>query len=83
MTASVWPNPVTNGLFVEWSRSLALETDCILYNLLGQEVHRVRIKPTGGITEIRLAGLHLPNGMYILKWNTDSAPVVKKIILAR
>ena len=83
MTARIWPNPVTNGMFVEWGGSVTDETDCVLYNLLGQEVHRFRIKPAGERTEIRLAGLNLPNGVYILKLNTDSAPVVRKVILAR
>jgi O-glycosyl hydrolase len=83
ITASIWPNPVTDTIHIRLSDSDDCERGFVLYNVLGQQVFHENTKQSGNQMEIDLPRLNLPNGIYFLKIKAGSEQFLKKIILAR
>ncbi len=67
---SIYPNPISNHLIIELEGG---EAEFQMYNLLGQQILKVKIQNT---LDISLSKMHLSSGLYIYKL-TDSDRVLK------
>ena len=74
---SVYPNPTSGIVHLDFSRLPALGTRLQVYNQLGQTI---TIKHIDGQNSILDLSAH-PAGMYLIKVDSDGATHTKKIIL--
>ncbi|MEP1490480.1 MAG: T9SS type A sorting domain-containing protein [Algibacter sp.] len=73
---SVYPNPVENALTIEFNDNYDQETSITLYNVNAQKV--IETKPNG--EEVRLDLSKLNSGIYVLKINSKTQNLTKKIV---
>jgi len=78
-TATLFPNPIDEILFLKLTGTMVEEARLQLLNIKGQIVHDMLLPNPGTEThEIRLS--HLPQGVYIARIQTSSSLVSSRII---
>jgi hypothetical protein len=63
---TVYPNPVEHSLNITCNLPHKLSADVLIYNFMGQVVHKEVIAGTGMPQTQQLDVSHLPGGMYII-----------------
>jgi hypothetical protein len=68
---SVYPNPTTGALNIQWSNQLPGNAEVIVTDIVGREVNKsiLNINTASGQAQINLAGLE--NGIYLLTIKSD------------
>lgn len=77
-SVNVYPNPVTNYLIVDLSRSKTMTTHINLYDMVGRQVYKSSIQ--AGDMSLIINMTQLPQGNYLLKVRSDNKAINKKII---
>ncbi|MEL7021762.1 MAG: T9SS type A sorting domain-containing protein [Bacteroidota bacterium] len=67
-TVRIFPNPVTDQLYINWSSSKE-EVSIAIYDILGQLVQQQSISSG---TDIQLSTSNLSRGTYLVRWKTTS-----------
>lgn len=77
---SVYPNPASDQLFVEYNGNISESGKIILYNYIGEEIYKEKI--SGNLTVVSLSDV--PNGIYlcVLKDN-DKIKFSQKLIIIK
>src|SRR6185437_1998734 len=78
LTASVYPNPTTDKIFVSMKKPLESDGSISLYSITGKEV--LNITTPAGTTETSFSVGNLASGTYILKIQEDNGVPISKLI---
>ncbi len=77
----IFPNPVSDALFVEFDIDLIIPEQVQIYTLTGKLLYQLNIDYKSNSVELNLRELKLADGVYVLRICTKSGILVKKIIL--
>jgi len=79
---SVYPNPFSNAISINYSVPQEGSVTMALYNLIGQPVYTEQQAGSRGINTITISTLNIPSGLYFLKL-TDSNGNIKTSNLSK
>nr|NQU94379.1 T9SS type A sorting domain-containing protein [Bacteroidota bacterium] len=82
---SIYPNPFTDKLFIEFSIETGLDYTLAIYNSLGKEVAVIAESASGipGLEKYEFDSESLNNGIYFVKLITPENVIISKIICTR
>ena len=77
---NIFPNPSTSGIFtLQWPESNPGKALVEIYTATGQLVYRRSLPPEQREAQIELNGL--PDGLYILRWQSKTGYSVERFII--
>ena len=84
LTAANYPNPFNSSTTIEYTLPNDSQVQITIYNLNGEEIATIvdEVKTTG-THKCSFNGTQLASGLYLYKVKTDSAWLVKKILLIK
>ncbi len=78
---SVYPNPATDRVLVQFALANTQDVKVVMYDLTGKIVAElVNGKQNAGVYNLRFERNNLPNGLYLLKISTPEGETTQKII---
>lgn len=80
----LYPNPATNSTNIAFSLNKTQDVNIQVYNALGEKVYSMdQGKMSAGQHILPLNSAGLQSGVYIVKFNTDNASTVQKLIIQK
>ncbi len=80
---NVYPNPSGGTLYISMESSDQGQFNLRVMDLIGKQVHAAYLQMHEGINNYELNLTHLPNGMYLLNFNSGGVQHTKKITINR
>jgi hypothetical protein len=75
---SIYPNPSKGNIYIHANTKITGNADAVIYDMEGREVYRTDCPPINGYLS-----LPLPDGVYVLKYNTPDEHFEQQIIIKR
>ena len=77
----VYPNPVSNYLYIEFTLDEGSKIDCILYDMQGRTVQQLPDQQlSAGFHQTKM-GITVPDGLYMLKLSGDDKQCFVKLVV--
>ncbi|MEM1322371.1 MAG: T9SS type A sorting domain-containing protein [Bacteroidota bacterium] len=74
----LFPNPASESLTVQLEANENIEGDIVIYNVMGQLVHRTPVNTFSGLTTLEIDVNTLSSGIYLLSYRTSEGAVARK-----
>jgi hypothetical protein len=79
----LYPNPVTNQIFIDVELSQSSVIDVFLFDITGRTVKSISENITNSLRALTLDLSDLPEGVYLMRLNAGESFVSEKIIISR
>lgn len=80
-TVNIFPNPASDILNIKVELVHSKPIEIILFNMLGEEIHKLRFKNLGQSLEEKLDISDLAAGIYYIEISTDNQRIIKKVVV--
>jgi len=80
---SIFPNPVSNQLHLDWSTMDLVVERIVIYNSLGKKMSTNPVNTLSGNQQARISVGHLSNGLYFVQLEGDRKVEWKEFIVAK
>ena len=77
----VYPNPVSQRVVVSYEEVANTEINISLVDIKGRLIEQRKLKSQGGLQQEIFDVQHLARGQYLIKINTSTQEIVKKLVV--
>ncbi|GAB4416580.1 MAG: hypothetical protein OHK0039_26060 [Bacteroidia bacterium] len=81
-TLSLYPNPASDRLYVEFSLEQARPVAVQVLNMMGQRVAQQQVAGLPGLQRIAIATQGLPAGTYVVRIETEQGQISRRVLVA-
>jgi Secretion system C-terminal sorting domain len=77
---SLYPNPATETIQLEFTKPLSSETYIVVYDVFGKLVFRTKVPDQSNYMDINIRDF--PNGIYLIRWTNGLSDYSRKLIIS-